>query len=66
MVLQAREHREDELFLAGRYSRFKRFPGGKGPLLLGYQEVSAFTHAFKRWTAKTPRQMRAQTDAGHE
>jgi AraC-like DNA-binding protein len=28
--------------------------------LLGYQEVSAFTHAFKRWSGKTPRQMRAE------
>jgi AraC-like DNA-binding protein len=27
--------------------------------LLGYQEVSAFTHAFKRWTGKTPREVRA-------
>jgi AraC-like DNA-binding protein len=27
--------------------------------LLGYREVSAFTHAFKRWTGKTPRQVRA-------
>jgi AraC-like DNA-binding protein len=26
--------------------------------LLGYQEVSAFTHAFKRWSGKTPRQAR--------
>jgi AraC-like DNA-binding protein len=26
--------------------------------LLGYREVSAFTHAFKRWTGKTPRQTR--------
>jgi AraC-like DNA-binding protein len=26
--------------------------------LLGYQEVSAFTHAFKRWTGKTPKQAR--------
>ncbi len=26
--------------------------------LLGYQEVSAFTHAFKRWTGTTPRQAR--------
>ena len=26
--------------------------------LLGYQEVSSFTHAFKRWTGKTPRQAR--------
>ncbi len=28
--------------------------------LLGYQEVSAFTHAFKRWTGETPRQARAR------
>jgi AraC-like DNA-binding protein len=26
--------------------------------LLGYQEVSAFTHAFKRWTGTTPKQTR--------
>ena len=28
--------------------------------LLGYQEVSALTHAFKRWTGTTPRQARAR------
>jgi AraC-like DNA-binding protein len=28
--------------------------------LLGYQEVSAFTHAFKRWSGKTPREARAE------
>jgi hypothetical protein len=26
--------------------------------LLGFREVSAFTHAYKRWTGKTPSQMR--------
>jgi AraC-like DNA-binding protein len=26
--------------------------------LLGYREVSGFTHAFKRWTGKTPRAVR--------
>jgi AraC-like DNA-binding protein len=31
--------------------------------LLGYQEVSSFTHAFKRWTSKTPRQARSQKAA---
>jgi AraC-like DNA-binding protein len=29
--------------------------------LLGYQEVSSLTHAFKRWTGKTPRQARLRT-----
>jgi AraC-like DNA-binding protein len=28
--------------------------------LLGYQEVSALTHAFKRWTGKTPREVRSR------
>ena len=32
--------------------------------LLGYHEVSAFTHAFKRWTGKSPRQLRLQDGAG--
>jgi AraC-like DNA-binding protein len=26
--------------------------------LLGYQEVSAFTHAFRRWTGKAPTAIR--------
>jgi AraC-like DNA-binding protein len=28
--------------------------------LLGYREVSAFTHAFRRWSGKTPKEARAQ------
>jgi AraC-like DNA-binding protein len=28
--------------------------------LLGYQEISSFTHAFKRWSGKTPRQARTR------
>jgi AraC-like DNA-binding protein len=28
--------------------------------LVGFQEVSAFTHAFKRWTGRTPREMRTR------
>jgi AraC-like DNA-binding protein len=32
--------------------------------LLGYREVSAFTHAFKRWTGKSPRQSRRHDGAG--
>jgi AraC-like DNA-binding protein len=31
--------------------------------LLGYQEVSSLTHAFKRWTGKTPRQARLRMTA---
>jgi AraC-like DNA-binding protein len=31
--------------------------------LLGYQEVSALTHAFKRWTGKTPRQARSRIES---
>jgi AraC-like DNA-binding protein len=27
--------------------------------MLGYQEASAFTHAYKRWTGRTPREARA-------
>jgi AraC-like DNA-binding protein len=30
--------------------------------LLGYQEASAFTHAFKRWTGKTPKQARMSNE----
>ena len=28
--------------------------------LLGYREVGAFSHAFKRWTGKTPGKARAE------
>jgi AraC-like DNA-binding protein len=35
--------------------------------LLGYQEVSALTHAFKRWTGQTPREERSHRQlAGRE
>jgi AraC-like DNA-binding protein len=30
--------------------------------LLGYHEASSLTHAFKRWTGKTPRQARSRMD----
>jgi AraC-like DNA-binding protein len=28
--------------------------------LLGFQEVSAFTHAFRRWTGHSPSRMRSE------
>ncbi|HEX5212180.1 MAG TPA: AraC family transcriptional regulator [Pseudolabrys sp.] len=31
--------------------------------LLGYQQVSSFTHAFKRWSGKSPRQARLRSVA---
>jgi AraC-like DNA-binding protein len=42
--------------LAVRYLDDRRLHVSKIAWLLGFQEVSAFTHAFKRWTGKTPSQ----------
>ncbi len=44
--------------LAERYLADERLSITQIAWLLGYQEVSAFTHAFKRWTGKTPREVR--------
>jgi AraC-like DNA-binding protein len=44
--------------LAKRYLREADLPITTIAWLLGYQEASAFTHAFKRWTGKTPKQAR--------
>jgi AraC-like DNA-binding protein len=44
--------------LAVRYLNDRKLHVSKIAWLLGFHEVSAFTHAFKRWTGKTPRQMR--------
>jgi len=44
--------------LAIRYLEDRKLHVSKIAWLLGYQEVSAFTHAFKRWTGKTPSEMR--------
>ena len=45
--------------LAVRYLDDRKLHVSKIAWLLGFREVSAFTHAFKRWTGKTPSQMRA-------
>jgi AraC-like DNA-binding protein len=44
--------------LAVRYLDDRRMHVSKIAWLLGFHEVSAFTHAFKRWTGKTPSQLR--------
>ena len=45
--------------LAARYLADKEFGIAQIAWLLGYQETSAFSRAFKRWTGKTPRDARA-------
>jgi AraC-like DNA-binding protein len=45
--------------LARRYLRDRELPISEIAWLLGYREVSSFTHAFKRWTGMTPRQFRS-------
>ena len=46
--------------LARHYLRDGDLPISQIAWLLGYREVSAFTHAFRRWTGMTPRQSRVQ------
>ncbi|MET0604873.1 MAG: AraC family transcriptional regulator ligand-binding domain-containing protein [Beijerinckiaceae bacterium] len=45
--------------LAARYLEDPRLPVSRIAWLLGFEEVSSFSHAFKRWTGKSPREMRA-------
>jgi AraC-like DNA-binding protein len=49
--------------LANRYLQDEALTISQIAWLLGYKEVSAFTHAFKRWTGKTPRAARGQAAA---
>jgi len=44
--------------LAARYLGEKEFGIAQIAWLLGYEQTSAFSRAFKRWTGKTPRDMR--------
>jgi AraC-like DNA-binding protein len=46
--------------LAKRYLADKDLSISEIAWLLGYQEVSAFTHACRRWTGQTPRGIRSQ------
>lgn len=52
--------KELKVDLAKRYLKEGDLPISQIAWLLGYREVSAFTHAFKRWTGTAPRQSRAQ------
>jgi AraC-like DNA-binding protein len=45
--------------LAKRHLADKNLSISEIAWLLGYGEVSAFTHAFKRWTGKSPREIRS-------
>lgn len=54
---------ELKLDLAKQYLR-DDLPVSRIAWLLGYQEVSAFTHAFKRWTGKSPRQWMLHDEVG--
>jgi AraC-like DNA-binding protein len=44
--------------LGKSYLREEHLPISEIAWLLGFREVSAFTHACKRWTGKPPRQQR--------
>jgi AraC-like DNA-binding protein len=47
--------------LATRYLHEQGLPISEVAWLLGYQETSAFDHAFKRWTGKAPSQTRSRS-----
>ncbi len=51
--------------LANHYLRDQDLAISRIAWLVGYREVSAFTHAFKRWTGKNPRDARSQETAIH-
>ena len=47
--------------LARRYLEEERLPISKIAWLLGFEEVSSFSHACRRWMGKSPRQLRTGT-----
>jgi AraC-like DNA-binding protein len=46
--------------LAKHYLRERDLPIAEIAWLLGYRETSAFNHAFKRWTGKSPKQAHSE------
>jgi len=49
--------------LALRYLQDRSLSVSRIAWLLGYQEVSAFTHAFRRWRGETPTDYRSRLEA---
>lgn len=49
--------------LAQRYLTDSGISMAEIAFLLGYTETSAFTHAFRRWTGRTPRQARREAQS---
>jgi AraC-like DNA-binding protein len=47
--------------LARRYLQERELPISEVAWLLGYRETSAFNHAFKRWSGKTPKQAHSES-----
>lgn len=47
--------------LANRYLADPELSVSQIAWLLGYREIGAFSHAFKRWTGKTPRETRTRS-----
>jgi AraC-like DNA-binding protein len=45
--------------LASRYLEEERLPISKIAWLLGFEEVSSFSHACRRWVGKSPRELRS-------
>ena len=56
----ARLQRELRIALAKRYLAEPNLPISRIAWLLGYGEISTFSHAFKRWTGRTPRAVRSR------
>ena len=57
---------ETRLALAKRYLVERDLPVSEIAWLLGYAEISSFTHAFKRWTGITPREFRLTPASRHQ
>lgn len=56
----ARVQRELRIALAKRYLAEPNLPISRIAWLLGYREISTFSHAFKRWTGRAPRAARSR------